>query len=361
MSNNFKLESTNHIKDRYDDIHKLRSSFDKQNTVTNRRSYNHEYYSWKLRMNPFGKGVCNIVEADGQTVGMATVTPKKMTLPNNTETAVEIGDTFTHSNYQRKGIFSKVVNSVRDQAQKNEMNFIYGTPNSNSLPGYLKKLNFDIIESANISNFVFPININNILRVKIKSKVFSYIINILTSPIIKIIRYFNKSKIDSSYVIEEVSLFSNDINKVWLHEKHKYDCAIDRNDEYLNWRFVDNPDKYNIFIAKKNDSICGYVVLKSGFWSGLKVGYIADILTIDDGSHDVFDALLEHSIDYYKKMNFDMISSWIQLGCYSQRLSKSGFYKYKPVPIICFRNHLGLDIIKSNYSWYFTISDSDNI
>ena len=71
---------------------------------------------------------------------MASFTPKKFKVCSEIIIVSEIGDTFTDPNYQRQGIFSTLVNSVREDALKySRVQLLYGTPNENSLPGYEKK------------------------------------------------------------------------------------------------------------------------------------------------------------------------------------------------------------------------------
>ena len=52
--------------------------------------------------------------------------------------AIRAVDTATHPGYQRKGIFTKLTTAVLDYAQKDEIAFVFNTPNQQSLPGYLK-------------------------------------------------------------------------------------------------------------------------------------------------------------------------------------------------------------------------------
>ena len=49
---------------------------------------------------------------------MASFTPKKFKVCSEIIIASEIGATFTDPNYQRQGIFSTLVNSVREDALK---------------------------------------------------------------------------------------------------------------------------------------------------------------------------------------------------------------------------------------------------
>jgi hypothetical protein len=52
------------------------------------------------------------------------------------------GATMTHPNHQKKGLFVTLAKLTFEAAQKEGIQFIYGFPNKNSLPGFQKKLNW---------------------------------------------------------------------------------------------------------------------------------------------------------------------------------------------------------------------------
>lgn len=354
-----KLTAKNHKGDNYNDIGLLRSEFQKKNT--SRRSSNGGYYSWKIKKNPFKEGICKIVHIEDKTVSMTTITPKKFLMMNEEIICAEIGDTFTSADYQRKGLFTRLVDSARNEAEKNGINFIYGTPNTNSLPGYQKKLNFGIIPNLQIYNFVYPINITKILNVKINNVFISSLMSSIVTPFFKIKKMISFPDIDKSIQIFPFTKSEDYIDEIWEEEGSKYDCINIRNSEYIKWRYLDNPDSYNFLLATKDKKPVGYIVLKDGLWNNLKVGYIADIFTVDRGDQIVFKSLIEYARKYFINEGFDMISMWIQKGVYANRLGSFGFRQYKSIPVICYNNDLRDRIISKNLKWYFTMSDSDNI
>ncbi len=353
------LTAKNHTGDNFNDIGLLRSEFQMENT--SRRSGNSDYYSWKIKKNPFKEGICKVVQIENKTVSMTTITPKKFLMINEEMICAEIGDTFTSTDYQRRGLFTRLVNSARDEAEKHGINFIYGTPNTNSLPGYQKKLNFGIIPNLQVYNFVYPINMTKILDKKINNVFISSILSSTISPFFKIKKMISIPDIDKKIQVFPFTESENYIDEIWEEEGSKYDCITIRNSEYIKWRYLENPDNYNFLLATKHEKPVGYIVLKDGLWNSLRVGYIADIFTVDEGDQIVFNSLIEYARKYFINKGFDMISMWIQKGVYTNRLKSFGFRQYKSIPVICYNNDLGDRIISKNLRWYFTMSDSDNI
>jgi hypothetical protein len=71
---------------------------------------------------------------------------------------------------------------------------------------------------------------------------------------------------------------------------------------------------------------------------------------------------MEHILSSFGDYNIDMISMWVSTDSPFYRTAKKyGFLKFKPIPIICYKNKLGKEIISSDLKWHFTMADSDNI
>ncbi|MBL7085893.1 MAG: GNAT family N-acetyltransferase [Candidatus Cloacimonetes bacterium] len=325
-----------------------------------RRSQDADYYYWKLRKNPQKKGEALIVYANEKVVGMASFTPKKLKIGSKIINAAEIGDTFTHPDYQRKGIFSTLFNSVRDFALNNcGIDFIYGTPNQKSLPGYEKKLNFPPIPSADVTHFVCPIKIDRVVNSRfgetIKAKILSIGMRILYAL------WFKPGKISNSHLVDIVETISSEMGLLWEQVAGELDAILVRDIKYLDWRFMTNPEEYTIWNVHENKELIGYVLTKPGLWNGLKVLYIADYLMLP-GRRNSFRTVVSAILKYATDKEYDMLSCWnVKNNEFTKVLKRLGFLQFQDIPIICYANELGDQVINSNYKWHFTMADSDNI
>jgi hypothetical protein len=55
-------------------------------------------------------------------------------------------------------MFSEVTNATRMRAQHAGFNIVYGLPNKQSCPGYLKKLNFAINKNVTLLHWKIPLS-----------------------------------------------------------------------------------------------------------------------------------------------------------------------------------------------------------
>lgn len=341
----------------FEGISQLRKQFSSEEG-SDRRSCEPSYYKWKLLDNPSNGGLLNVSDDSGEVVGITTLTPKYFITNSGVHLGAEIGDTYTHKDFQRQGMFSKLVNFTREQASQSNIELIYGTPNHLSLPGY-RKLEFCEVSNVDLYNWVMPINFRNVIMERFKNKVLATIGSPLLSLIYSVI--FKNSNFKKSYKISKITEFPPEIDQLTEKARKKYGWLIQRDKKYLDWRFCSNPDNYDIWVCQLDNQITGYLVAKMGKFSTLKVGYIADFL-IDEAHLQAFDELCATSIDYFRTNHVDLISSWAIRGdCYHKSLAKFGFIKFKPVPIICDNHNLGSQLLAEPVKWHFTMADSDNI
>jgi hypothetical protein len=166
--------------------------------------------------------------------------------------AAEIGDTYTHPDYWRQGMFSLLINQTRKDAEKKGINFIYGTPNELSLPGYQKKANFDLIRNLHVRSMVFPVDMSS--RINNKSH---WIIGRTVGSLLSIFSflYFKMKNIfffiDKSITIKEINQMPDDWSEFWNQAKEGSDFIINRDIEATTWRYFNNPNKYNFITIRK--------------------------------------------------------------------------------------------------------------
>ncbi|OGS79814.1 MAG: hypothetical protein A3D31_07630 [Candidatus Fluviicola riflensis] len=70
------------------------------------------------------------------------VFPVKVIIENRSYLVAQSGDTMTHKLHQGKGLFVRLAKETYQLAAENGVQLVFGFPNSNSYPGFVKKLNW---------------------------------------------------------------------------------------------------------------------------------------------------------------------------------------------------------------------------
>lgn len=96
-----------------------------------------EFFRWKHFENPFGPSFMIVAELDGRIVGLRAFMRWRFTSSDMTYRAARAVDTATDPDHQGKGIFRRLTLESVEQL-RSDTDLIFNTPNSSSLPGYLK-------------------------------------------------------------------------------------------------------------------------------------------------------------------------------------------------------------------------------
>lgn len=141
------------------------------------------------------------------------VFPVKAQYENKEFLAAQSGDTMTHPDHRGKGLFITLAKMTYELAKQNGVEFIFGFPNQNSYPGFVKKLNW--VHYSNINNYKIKTNALPFEKVAKKSNAFNRIYSSV---------FLNKLETPNNHNIFPNSLNSqlNSHGNV-LHDKNYFD------------------------------------------------------------------------------------------------------------------------------------------
>ncbi len=196
-----------------------------------------EIWNYKHNINPFGRSLVLVAEENGIIAGVRAFMCWKWQSLNKSYSTYRAVDTATHPNYQGQGIFKKLTLKAIELAKQQGGQFIFNTPNEQSMPGYLK------MGWATV----------NKLRVALKPAYTSF---------------WKFYKTDISYFVSNNSN-EKDLQllcKLW-NSKLEIGQGLftPKSVEYLQWRYQANPlQQYEIFIDT-GIYMAGYVKKRRGF------------------------------------------------------------------------------------------------
>ncbi len=336
----------------------------------NLRSTSKEYYEWKVLKNPYKQGKIYLERKQGIVVGSASITPKRILIGGKDLIAAEIGDTFTHPEHRRQGIFSRGVGACTKFALTQGIQVIYGTPNSQSLPGYQNKLGYPPCPFVKLSYMTkHRLSLLGIIR-----SIAKLVLRRKLDPFLLYLSAMSKQRFsrasfscrkgtvtEESFDILTVDEFTDEIDGLWGSPRYVFFTIRDKT--YLNWRYFENPDEYHAIVAKKDDNYLGYVVTKLS--RDRRVGAICDFITIDDRL-DVFHLLIREAEKNLKKAGAERIDLWcVDNSPYYRALLDQAYCDQGPAsrrPIIVFSgSDYGKTLLKTEGKWHFVRSDSDNV
>ncbi|MCK4717499.1 MAG: hypothetical protein KAT70_02425, partial [Thermoplasmata archaeon] len=161
--------------------------------------------------------------------------------------------------------------------------------------------------------------------------------------------------------IKGVERFDKGADELWDRTKGNVGITLPRTEEYLNWRYVENPSvRYHKAAYTLGGRMCGFIVLKQYRGGKITTGNIVDILAED---REVFRALLRYSYEYFQKERIEEVTCWFGHGSsYANIFREEGFVDTKMDRTYFAMRPLDAawsDRLKGWDKWHMTMGDSD--
>lgn len=258
-----------------------------------------EIFKWKLGpSNPAGSGFLTVAVCDGRVVGTASGTRKNLVENSNPFQAIEIGDTFTHPDFRKRGrcitpllsmemkdeyfhlsVFGRLVSETIQRAQLQGIEYIYGTPNENSRPPYLGRLEFrDIDKGKILSKVIFTSKTAKLQRIRWILILHEY----FAQSFAWLLRYILFGT-NSLHELTKRDMLEFSISTL-IGESHQPDKVyLENNFRFLLHRYVNHPNyMYRYFQIVVKDEIKGTLITTEVIRvSGVSSFLVSDWIVLD--------------------------------------------------------------------------------
>lgn len=258
-----------------------------------------EYVRWQLEENPAGRAISWIaLDRESKVLGEYWIVPAKFKINKDFYLGSIGANALVHLEYRRKKIFTVLGKKCSDNCIKRSIKFTLYIPNKLSLKGLVRKL--DCKDLGEIPFLIHPLHINKLAEYKFQGKLAQRLAAGVMKKIYRRPMCTKNYKINNMLIeLVNVSSFGQDFDSLWNRIKDKYLCITVRDSVFMNWRYVRMPvRKYNIFLAKGENRILGYLISRSATILGLESGFIMDFLFESSAlgwaaGHSLLDMILE--------------------------------------------------------------------
>ncbi len=321
------------------------------------------YYEWKIASDmPIKGDIC--LEYDGDIVkGSAVLSPRKVVVRGKVLTSAHCGDTFTHPEYRRQGVFSRCVREAVSHAKNIGVDVIYGTPNDQSLPGYENKLGFPRAPHAQVASMIKVLDYDFIVSKFHKRIPVPGLSNLLAYGYSRVLNLRKRSvPINREVRVMGSQVFPPGLDGKWGKSRDEWSYFTFRDTDQLNWRFVKNPNEYQIWLAKLGSECAGYAVTRLREEKGVLKGYLVDFATSGDDP-GIFSALLEKAETHLAGQGAITLECLCSAtNSYYHILRKYGYKVYSNIWVIVYNlNEIGKDVQANSGLWQFTLADDDGV
>ena len=158
---------------RKEDIPKILKLFTE--CYPNQNKFSKEYLVWQYFENPNGEVIGFNAWHDNEIAAHYSVIPTVFEKEDIIYNACQSLNTATSPHHQFKGLFIKLANLTYDKATTKGYDFVYASANKNSIGGFLRKLDFELLGRIGILFGYFGNTLNyECLKQKYSNKAFKW-------------------------------------------------------------------------------------------------------------------------------------------------------------------------------------------
>jgi hypothetical protein len=287
------------------------------------KSDSESHFQWEYLDNPAGKAVVYIARSEtGEIASVYAAIPLRMKIFSSAVMGSLSFDSMTHPHYKGKGLFTKLAVKHYEYLTNNGYDIIYGFPNGNSIKIFINNLKW-----FELGNFPLLVRIQDFrpllekyLRIRFPSRLLGTMLNraydFLYSP--------DKLHKSDSVKIYRIDGFDENFNQFWNNVRHLFPICVERDAQYLRWRYRRPEEEYRILKAETNNRIVGYAIVKNESRFGIKTGYVMDFIAMPDSR--IISKLISEIIKEFRQARVDLVSVLMNAhSLYYRHFRKCGF------------------------------------
>ena len=326
--------------------------------------FDEKEWHWKFEQHSGNPAKVYVAEADGTIVGLrAFVVERLKVFDRGWLTGLGV-DIMVHPDYRRYGVATQVANEAAADMEGAGIPILVGFPNEAAFKVYTRRRS-NWRHVCSIPFLVKPLNFDSILAKYIKGRLLRAMVKAPAQLAWNTI-FRGKARKAQGFEVRWSDDFDERFDDLWEEVREQQGILLVRDRAFLNWRFREKPDTpCSVLVAEREGELLGYIVLWEGRMFDLKVGFILDMLTVND---TVAEALVSQGIQYFKKRGVDAAGClMLPHTSYFKILRRAGF-AVAPRVLLHKEFYFGVqvsptllanEIVDRPENWFLTFADLD--
>jgi hypothetical protein len=270
------------------------------------------YWRWKYQECPLGKSAIYVAEHKSGIVGTDSRHPIAIHIAGARTLCEQRTDLTIHPDFRGQGLFGKITERLNEASAGSGVKLSYAVESNPNLVKRWQRAGA-MQPARRVINLIRIRNIERYAEVrpgypplrKLVLKLVAGYGRLRTTPL-------ERRENGTGCVIETINRFDERADSFFRTASQGYDFIIERNRDYLNWRYCDpRVGPYTVLLGSQSREMLGYIVLKAGEWrQGYGVGHIVDLLALP-GRDDVAESLIEGAFRHFDGAGVNEISAWM--------------------------------------------------
>jgi len=237
-------------------------------------------------------------------------------------------DAFTHPEWRRHGIFVGLGKVLLDDLGRRGVHITYGIPNKAAMPGH-EKLSWVI--AHRIPRYVLLLDKTRALQSYRGSKSRALALRVASSVLSRRKKGVTDDGVSAVGAPEAWAV----IEGLWMEVMAGYEFALDRNREYLSWRYQADSGRHYAVMRKDVGgrtvaaSVCG--INSSG------IGQVAEMIS-EEGHGTETRSVLKHTVNHLRENGCHTVEAFVSTKNLERLFKSEGFMQVSKVPLIAHAN-----------------------
>lgn len=322
------------------------------------RDKTEDYYRWMYGANPSGRAIVHSARHGATVVSSFAIAPKTFQIDGRIAVLGKTMDMFTDPDYQGRGLIKKCTEAVFEEARESGIEGWYVTPSVNSYPIFRGKWGYR--EDLQLIYRSRVLDYSKVLHVAVHpprlGRLAGILINALARPF-----WHRRECVPRGYEVTVITRFGPDVDKLWASVASGYRVALVRDAQYLNWRYVDNPDTYLTYGLNRNEELVGLIVLRTTLRRGVEVGEIMDYLCPAD-EPEILNLLVHVALVDFKDRGCGLAQAWSIKGTrLDQLLKRAGLRLRRDGVKFLISPELATPAMHDPEAWLLTQGDGNDV
>ncbi len=312
-----------------------------------------ENWEWEFLQCPDGPALIQVAEHDGEIIGQYSSLALAMQCGPRIVHGGKAEGSAVDARYRgaaarkffpgekRPTVFGKLIEGFFASADEHGKMLIWGFPNAAALNPQVR-YGYDYIQVPQ-DLLILPLHARQLADPALSTRISHQgVRHVLTIPLaagictLTWLRRRPYRSLVEGLRVHEISEFDQRMDGFWdACRQERSRITIVRNQRYLNWRFVSNPNAtYTRLIAELRGDVVGYLVTSVIKRPEYVEGHVVDVMVRAD-HHDALCALIGHAVERLRRQGAALISVWTIRDNshhveYDRAFRRLGFWRRRP-------------------------------
>jgi N-acetylglutamate synthase-like GNAT family acetyltransferase len=268
------------------------------------------HHEWQCQRSPAGAAIGSLARETetGRLIGQVVTIPMRVRLSGKVRIASLCLNAAIDSAYQPSGVLPGLLNDLSALSAEERIAFTYGSPSQASHWPIMEKAGFKNIGAVPL--LLRPLNPESLATKTAHGHP--------PAKAASIARRVWRTAAETARLealpgldIAEVDYFDGSFEGFWEKVQHRFSVMIVRDPTYLNWRFVDVPQReYTAFVARSEGEIRGITVLRAAPLGHFSAGLIAELVVEASAEGRAAGRLLiDRAHSHFRDQDLDLLAS----------------------------------------------------